>query len=103
MHATPKIPLWSATMTPRAKFPTSIEQRVQKNKDVRTLEPFSSSRLEELHQLVRHCGIHPRCIKVIEILGAANGLSLGQHLLDKRRELDRPDGIVVEDLTGIQV
>jgi len=33
---------------------------------------------------------------------AANSLSLGQHLLDERRELDRADGIIVEYLVGIE-
>ena len=55
-------------------------------------------RREELRQLVRHSGIHLRRIAVIEILRTADCLSLRQHLLDERRELDCANGIVVEYL-----
>ena len=65
-------------------------------------KPFSPSPLKELRQLIRHRGIHLGNIKVIEVLWAANGLSLGQHLLDEGRELDRADGILVEYLVGIK-
>ena len=61
-------------------------------------KPFHSLRPKELHQLFRHRSVHLGCVKIIEILMTANGLSPGQHLLDERRELDCADGIVVEYL-----
>ena len=57
-----------------------------------------SSRREELCQLVRYRSVHLRRIAVVEVLRTANGLSLGQHLLDERCELDCANGIVVEYL-----
>lgn len=81
--------LYDTTITPHVKNPGIPRS-------------FSLSRPKELRQLIRHLNIHLGNIKVIEVLRAANSLSLGQHLLDERRELDRADGIVVEYLVRIE-
>ena len=76
-----------------------VARRVQeKKKNVQIPKPFCPLHPKELRQLFRHRSVHLGCIKVIEILRAANCLSLGQHLLDVRRELDCPNGIVVKYL-----
>ena len=79
------------------KYP-ALQRKTYLEKDVRSCEHSSPLHPKQLRQLIRHRSIHLGRIDVIEILRATSCLSLGQHLLDVRRELDCPNGIVVKYL-----
>ena len=83
------------------KDPDPKRRRVKAARTYHPSQKTSPSRPEQLRQLVRNRGVHLAHVKVIEILGTASCLSLGQHPLDERRELDCADRIVVKYLCKI--